>query len=171
MALDSTVGGADATSYVTEAAATGLVPQLCTASDAAAWSAATVDERENALARSALALNALDLIYIGVRATAGTQALSWPRAGAISAYGRIFGTSEIPKELIKSQVIYAAADLAGNFTITGTDETSGVIEEHAGPVGTTYRSEARARGIARSPMVMMLIEPLTRLTQMGASRI
>ena len=171
MAIDSTVGGASANTYVLEPAATLQVPLLVSPAVLALWTTATTTVRENALMKATISLNSLESRYIGLRTTPDVQALAWPRSGALTAYQRLFSSTAIPDELIKAQVVYAALDVAGEIDITAADNYSGIVEEHAGPVGARYSSTQRARGINRAPAVTLLLMPLLKNEQAGAYRL
>lgn len=75
--IDATVGGADANSYLTLAAAEAIAEyQMATAG----WGAATDDDKNKALIAATSYLD--QLAWIGSK-TATTQALLWPRTGAV----------------------------------------------------------------------------------------
>jgi hypothetical protein len=117
--IDATVGGANANSYLTLAAAQTLIDGFVEDDDVVAWAGATLDQKNRALVSATQRLDRER--FLGARAT-DTQALQWPRTGVrkpdtyINTYAvgfpfRIttdyFTDTEIP-----SQVQYAQCVLA-----------------------------------------------------------
>lgn len=171
MALDATIAGANANTYILEPAATLLVPNLVSPTVLALWTAATVPVRESSLAKAALMINGVEGRFPGIRTLVDTQALCWPRNAVLTTYRRLVDANTIPSEVVNAQVMYAALDVAGELDITGSDNYSGITSEHAGPVGATYIPANRARGIGRAPSVMILLQPLMFMTSAGAYRL
>ena len=119
VAIDATVGGANANSYLTLADAQAIIDGFVEDADVTAWASATTDQKNRALFTATQRLDRER--YLGARAT-DTQALQWPRTGVrkpdtyINTYAvgfpfRIttdyFTDTEIP-----DQVKYAQAVLA-----------------------------------------------------------
>ena len=117
--IDATVGGANANSYLTLAAAQTLIDGFVEDDDVVAWGTATTDQKNRALVSATQRLDRER--FLGAKAT-DTQALQWPRTGVrkpdtyINTYAvgfpfRIttdyFTDTEIP-----TQVQYAQAVLA-----------------------------------------------------------
>jgi hypothetical protein len=76
--LDATIGGANANSYLTLAAAQALIDGFVEDDDVVAWASATTDQKNRALASATQRLDRER--FLGARAT-DTQALQWPRTG------------------------------------------------------------------------------------------
>lgn len=102
MALDATVGGASADSYVTVAEADAY---FASSANGGVWAPLAEDVKENRLKE---ATRILDLYYVwnGIKASE-TQALGWPRKKAYYPDGTL-----IPEDIIPVAVKYATFDLA-----------------------------------------------------------
>jgi hypothetical protein len=120
ISLDATVGGVNANSYLTLAAAELIIEGFVQDDDVTAWATATTDQKNRALFTATQRLDRER--FLGARAT-DTQALQWPRTGVrkpdtyINTYAvgfpfRIttdyFTDNEIPDQIKKAQVILAA---------------------------------------------------------------
>tara|TARA_R100000406_G_C3108818_1_gene123778 strand:+ start:473 stop:1018 length:546 start_codon:yes stop_codon:yes gene_type:complete len=97
MAIDATVGGADANSYVTLAEMTAYA---ATQSWNATWTAYTQDKKEISLISATKWLDTLT--YKGSR-NATTQRLSWPRTGA-TFDGVTSSATAIPAQIKTAQM-------------------------------------------------------------------
>ena len=97
MAIDATVGGADANSYVTLAEMTAYA---ATQSWNATWTAYTQDKKEISLISATKWLDTLT--YKGSR-NATTQKLSWPRTGA-TFDGVTSSATAIPAQIKTAQM-------------------------------------------------------------------
>ena len=104
--IDATVGGADANSYLTIAAADTLAETML---GTLAWTTATEDEQTRALITATRGLDTLG--WIGTKTTT-TQALAWPRTDA-SCDGTDYATDAIP-----DPILYATFDLANALLTT-----------------------------------------------------
>ncbi len=117
--IDATVGGANANSYLTLAAAQTLIDGFVEDDDVVAWASATTDQKNRALASATQRLDRER--FLGARAT-DTQALQWPRTGVrkpdtyINTYTvgfpfRIttdyFTDTEIPSQIEYAQCVLA----------------------------------------------------------------
>ena len=117
--IDATVGGANANSYLTLAAAELIVEGFVQDDDVTAWASATNDQKNRALYTATQRLDRER--FLGARAT-DTQALQWPRTGVrkpdtyINTYAvgfpfRIttdyYTDTEIPDQIKKAQVVLA----------------------------------------------------------------
>jgi len=113
------VGGANANSYLTLAAANTVIEGLVQDADVTAWASATDDQRNRALFTATQRIDRER--FLGARAT-DTQALQWPRDGVrkpdtyINTYATGFPfritadyytATEIPDQVRKAQVILA----------------------------------------------------------------
>ena len=120
IAIDATVGGASANSYLTLADAQAIIDGFVEDADVTAWASATTDQKNRALFTATQRLDRER--YLGARAT-DTQALQWPRTGVrkpdtyINTYAvgfpfRIttdyFTDTEIPDQIKYAQVVLAA---------------------------------------------------------------
>jgi hypothetical protein len=119
IAIDATVGGASANSYLTLADAQAIIDGFVEDADVTAWASATTDQKNRALFTATQRLDRER--YLGARAT-DTQALQWPRTGVrkpdtyINTYAvgfpfRIttdyFTDTEIPDQIKYAQVVLA----------------------------------------------------------------
>ena len=117
--IDATVGGANANSYLTLAAAQDLIDGFVEDDDVVAWGTATDDQKNRALVSATQRLDRER--FLGARAT-DTQALQWPRTGVrkpdtyINTYAvgfpfRIttdyFTDTEIPTQVQYAQCVLA----------------------------------------------------------------
>jgi len=117
--IDATVGGANANSYLTLAAAELIIEGFVQDDDVVAWASATTDQKNRALYSATQRLDRER--FLGARAT-DTQALQWPRTGVrkpdtyINTYAigfpfRIttdyFTDTEIPDQIKKAQCVLA----------------------------------------------------------------
>ncbi len=115
ISIDATVGGANANSYLTLAAAELIIEGLVQDADVTAWASATTDQKNRALYTATQRIDRER--FLGARAT-DTQALQWPRDGVrkpdtyINTYAvgfpfRItadyYTTTEIPDQIKKAQ--------------------------------------------------------------------
>jgi len=116
VAIDATVGGANANSYLTLADAQAMIDGMVQNADVTAWASATTDAKNRALVTATQRLDRER--FLGAR-TDDTQALQWPRSGVrkpdtyINTYAvgfpfRItedyFDDDEIPDQVKRSQV-------------------------------------------------------------------
>jgi hypothetical protein len=117
--IDATVGGANANSYLTLAAAQEIIDGFVQDTDVTAWASATTDQKNRALFTATQRLDRER--FLGARAT-DTQALQWPRTGVrkpdtyINTYSvgfpfRIttdyYTDTEIPQQVQYAQVVLA----------------------------------------------------------------
>jgi hypothetical protein len=117
--IDATVGGANANSYLTLAAAELIVEGFVQDDDVTAWASATNDQKNRALYTATQRLDRER--FLGARAT-DTQALQWPRTGVrkpdtyINTYAigfpfRIttdyYTDTEIPSQIKQAQCVLA----------------------------------------------------------------
>lgn len=108
--VDSTVGGANANSYIDVAAADQLMEyrQL----NFAAWSALTADQKGAALISASQMFDSLK--WKGVR-TSETQALRWPRSGVYDQDEYAIADDVIPGDVQETLADYA-------FTLSQSDK-------------------------------------------------
>jgi len=139
MALDPTVGGANANTYATLAEfndyAAVRVPQL-------AWFIAASDaEKEAALQAATRALDAY-FIWLGTAVDA-TQALTWPRSGLVSRNGFAIATTAIPRDLKEAQCEFAMQLGSGDRLSDNSAQKKGITSLKAGDVALSF---AEAQG-------------------------
>jgi hypothetical protein len=119
IAIDASIGGASANSYLTLAAAELVIEGFVQDDDVTAWASATNDQKNRALYTATQRLDRER--FLGARAT-DTQALQWPRTGVrkpdtyINTYAvgfpfRIttdyYTDTEIPDQIKKAQCVLA----------------------------------------------------------------
>lgn len=119
IAIDATVGGANANSYLTLADASSIIDGFVESDAVAAWATATTDQKNRALYTATQRLDRER--FLGARST-DTQALQWPRSGVrkpdtyINTYAvgfpfRIttdyYTDSEIPSQVKQAQAYLA----------------------------------------------------------------
>lgn len=161
VAIDATVGGASSNSFVTLAeAATYMEGRL----NASAWETdATTDSKNRALVEATRELNVL--VYEGFRATS-TQALAWPRYGAVDpdqfGAGHLYESTEIPQRIKDAECELALEFIkAGTTDVAALPVTDGVIQKVVDVLSTTYADPTkRKQGLQRFPRVYKLIAPL-----------
>ena len=154
MALDATVGGAAANSYVTVAEGTAY---YATHLYAAVWATLTTEQKEAALISATRVLDA-NQCFTGVPASE-TQALQWPRAGMFNRNGVAIPENVIPTEL-KYAVFELALNLATRNTTVLTDiQAQGLIKLKAGPVELGWATASNAEFTAIGPNVTAFLVP------------
>lgn len=142
MALDATVGGAAANSYLTRAEAnTYFASRLRTDT----WDAATDDEKDKALQMATQLLDA-SLAWHG-QAVTETQALAWPRYSAYGRNGYVLSWTAIPVEVQQATAELAQKLLDEDRTADSDAEADGLKRLKAGPVELEFRDDARSKPI------------------------
>lgn len=132
MALDATVGGAAANSYVLQAAATSYFADRL---DAASWTGAITGDKDSSLIMATLRLDTES--YVGVPVFA-TQRLKWPRLGVFDEDGRMISSSSIPQVIQQATFEYALA-LLKEPTLLGDSGLEGFINVKLGSLDVTPR--------------------------------
>lgn len=150
MALDATVSGAAANSYITQAAATAYLADRL---DIAAWTAATSAEKDAALIMATTRLDTED--YIGSRVFI-SQRLRWPRYGATDPDGLLYDHLTIPNTMLQATCELALAIIGQPSLMTDTGLES-FINVKMGSLDVTPRFIAAARLPA---LVKRLIAPV-----------
>lgn len=138
--IDSTVGGADANSYIEDVAtATAYFDERL---NVAAWTAATSDEKTRALIQATRWLDTAE--FEGVRVSQA-QALKFPRYGATDQDGYEFDTASIP-----DIVQHATCELALTLLNAGSTDTlantglEAFANVKVGPIDVTPRLTQKA---------------------------
>lgn len=120
MAMDVTVGGAGAESYISVADADAYHSNR----GSIAWASATEPAKEQALRRATSWLDATYLTLLpGLRTSGRSQALEWPRSGAADRGGFTIANDEIPVEVKNACAEAALREL----------ETPGVLAQDVAP--------------------------------------
>ena len=97
--------------------------------------------------------------FSGSRLTT-TQALAWPRTGAVDAYGVEHIDGEIPARIGFAQV-YAAAEYAAGTDVRATDDGKAVAsEEVTGAVAVSYFNNGKTGGAVVITRAMDALSPL-----------
>jgi hypothetical protein len=156
VAIDATVGGETANSYVSVSAATAFFAGEL---DAVAWDAADTATKERALRAATTMLEALD--YIGARATT-TQALRWPRQVGVSVDERPVSTTAMPPRLVRATCRLALGLLTEPPEIVR--DAQSIKMEKVGPIQTEYVTGADGAvervGLQKYPLVLTELAPL-----------
>jgi hypothetical protein len=152
MALDVTVGGAAAESYVSVADATTYLTARGVA-DSAFKSKATPD-KEAALRKATAYIDN----YYKFRGTKATDAaaLQWPRYD-VWAFSYYVDSDAIPQRIKDACCELALKAIAGE--LTPDIEPQKVVAESVGPLSVTYSENQRSSGRKQFDLVDMLLEP------------
>lgn len=156
MALDATVGGANANSYVTEDEADEYFELRGSAGQA--WN--EIADRESQLVTASLLLDTY-ILFEGQKATA-TQAMEWPRTGATYRDG-----VDVPDDIIPRQVKTAVMECALYFYQNGdpyaASEFAGIREVKAGSLTMKVDPNYSSGDRPRSPIPAFVYKLLTGL--------
>lgn len=133
MALDATVGGVSANSYVTRAEAVAYMENRLYTAD---WDALTVDEQDKTLI---MATRLIDLLCWTGRAVSSDQALEWPKVGM-----RDHADNIIPSDVIPNHLKYAVIEYAGIIAGSPPNVPNDAFEQgikfiKAGPMEVQFR--------------------------------
>ena len=163
--IDATVGGANANSYLTLAAAQTIVDGFVEDADVTAWATATTDQKNRALVTATQRLDRER--FLGARST-DTQALQWPRTGVrkpdtyINTYAvgfpfRIttdyYTDTEIPTQIQYAQVVLAVYlnNNKDGMALSGLEDYKSVS---IGSLSvTTAGASSTATGVDRVPPI------------------
>lgn len=135
MALDTTPGGPSADSYATLAYASGYHSNHLYSS---AWFSASEDDQESGLIMATRLLDAMPRAWTGL-ASAGTQALGWPRKGMQTRNGYGIPIGKVPNPLKNAECELARQLIEGNLTETDSVVAKGITSLKAGPVAITFK--------------------------------
>lgn len=145
MPLDATVGGASSNSYLTEAAAGSILTD--DRLYVTAWSGAVSASREAAL-RWATRLLDQHFTFAGSPTTT-TQALRWPRFGALDLDGRLVDSDAIPLPISRATAELALEllkrDRSAESDLTGL----GISEAKVGSIAVKVSEESELALIPR----------------------
>jgi hypothetical protein len=132
MALDATVSGADANSYVSLAVAELYFTDRIAKDE---WEAADEGERERALVTACRRLEVEE--YVGC-ITDSDQALQWPRLGIYDRNGRLLASDTIPAGVQAAQCELALAMLQ-DPTLSGGGDLNAFENVQLGSMNVTPR--------------------------------
>lgn len=149
--LDPTVGGLTANTYATRAEADTYFGDRL---HAAAWTAATNDDKDRALLWATVRLEQEQENYIGAR-TSTDQALAWPRGGVV-VDGIPIDHDEVPVLVKRAQMELAFALLAGD--ILADSGLEAFDEVTIGPLSIDPRHEHRSGALPEA--VRRELEPV-----------
>jgi len=105
---------------------------------------ATVDDREKLLVRAMDYLETLGSRYLGYRPQG--QVLQWPRTN-VTLYGYDFPTDSIPPELVKAQVVIAAAAQTIELFPNASGMARVATHTTVGPITIEYSSADAERSL------------------------
>lgn len=167
--VEDGTGLSTAESYVSVAAADIYVP-LHYATVPSSWSGANTSRKEIALRQAAQAMEARYRgRWIGSKVKE-TQALSWPRSGALDEDGFEIEDDALPQALKDAQVELALKEVAGDTLVA--DQTSpGTIESESVKVGPIEEAISYSGGKSQAKqytLADMLLRPL--VTGVGLGR-
>ena len=138
MAVNSTVGDANADSYVDAT----YVDAYHLAQGNAEWAAGDLTKRDEALRRATTWLDGQYRKYFtGEKANGRAQSLEWPRKYATDADGYDIGSDEIPREIKDSQCEAALRELTTPNSLSPDVTAGGTVKrEKVGPLEVEYTS-------------------------------
>lgn len=140
-AIDATLGGTSANSYVTLAAANTYFETVPSSST---WTDKTDDEKNRSLISATRWIDALS--FYGARCTE-TQALKWPRE-EFDVDGIELSCSLIPDGIKVATYELARAFANDTTAITGTSGTTGIYDEvELGELRVKYNKTSQTSGV------------------------
>ena len=140
-AIDATLGGTSANSYVTLAAANTYFE---TVPDSSTWVSKTDDQKNRALISATRWIDALT--FYGNRCT-DTQALKWPRE-EYKVDGIDLSCTLIPEGIKVATYELARAFANDTDAITGTSGTTGIYDEvELGELRVKYNKTSQTSGV------------------------
>lgn len=163
MALDATVGGSTSNSYVTVATANSYLTDERLY--ITAWTSASSTQREQALIWATFLLD-VSFEFYGFKNTV-TQALRWPRSGAVDADGYALSSTAIPKLIEKATATLALSLLGSDRTAEPSILGLGISEARVGPLFAKITEQAVKELIPED--VQALLIPLGTM-KAGASQ-
>lgn len=140
MALDATVGGSSSNAYVTKDEADDFHGSL----GSSAWvSETSASLKESAIVRATAWVDRrYSLEFSGARVGGRSQALEWPRTGAIDRAGQEVDSSSIPVEIKRAVFQAALVELQNPGILTEVvDPTNPIkVKEKLGPMEIQYNA-------------------------------
>jgi hypothetical protein len=158
MALDTTISGANADSYITIATCNTYHNARLHNSD---WFDASTDTRERALRWATKNLD--NLVWLGTIAT-DTQSLMWPRSGVYNPYGVELASDEIPRWLEDAVAEYAWELIKADRQVDS--ENMGITQVMAGEVMVKFDKNDRKSKMPAT--VSSLVRPYLSLTGLSS---
>ena len=163
MAIDATVGGTTANSYLTELAFRDYVAGTPAFGRVSTWSSAQV---EAGLRTATRFLD--DLPWLGEESAPATQRLAWPRRHVPDPDRLLY---YIPDTVLPRRLLDACAELAILVIDSGAVDPFGALEERVvvrekiGPIETEYAgadgsAPVQRWGLARVPHVRQRVGPM-----------
>jgi hypothetical protein len=152
MALDATLGGVAANSYVTQAAASSYFSGRL---DVDAWNNASSSDKDAALMMATMRLDAET--YNGYKVTY-TQRLHWPRFSTFDRDGMLHASDSIPLVIQQATFEYALA-LLKDSTLMSDTGLEGFVNVQLGNLNVTPRVLSAVRLPA---IVKQLIAPVRK---------
>lgn len=134
MALDATVGGPNANSFLTRARGDALAADLLYMDG---YTSASEADRDKALIMGTQRIVAVTC-WTGVPTTA-EQALPWPRTGMVGRTGAIIPSNIIPLEVEMATLRMAVKLLNSDITADNEAATQGLSRVKAGPVEVEWK--------------------------------
>ncbi len=165
MAIDATTGGANANSYLTEAALRAYAVGTPAFARAASWTSAQIE------AGLRTATRFLDgLPWLGEESAPATQRLAWPRRNVPDPDRLLY---YIPDTVLPTRLLDACAELAIFVIDAGAEDPLGalpaqtIVREKVGPIETEWAGASNGAattrtGLARVPHVRARIAPMLR---------
>ena len=141
MALDATLGGASANSYVTVAEADAY---FATSFGRTAWGSASAANKEIVLIESTRLLDLL-VSWKGY-VKSDTQALQWPRTYVPNIDGRYISDSIVPKD-VKNAVFELAYSLLSNGGFQASENELSKVK--VGPVSIDFSDTVKSNGLPK----------------------
>lgn len=142
MALDATLGGASANSYVTVAEADAY---FATSFGRTAWGSASAANKEIVLIESTRLLDLL-VSWKGY-VKSDTQALRWPRTHVPNVDGRYNGVDTIVPKDVKNAVFELAYSLLSNGGFQASENELAKVK--VGPVSIDFSDTVKSNGLPK----------------------
>jgi hypothetical protein len=128
-----------------------------------------VANQESALRRATAYLDGA-FTWPGRRARGRSQALAWPRSGAVDIDGSLLPSGEIPREIRAASAHLAGMELASPGTLSPTlDTTTRIASEQVGPLRVSYDNPVGSKaGRATLYVVQDILAPLLGVSDLVA---
>lgn len=163
----ATAGAADANSYVTVAEAQAYLDARL---NVAAWTNASVDDRERAVITATRLLTPLP--WLGSRTTSA-QALAWPRTACpdpdapegftgVRGLGYLYYDTSVIPVRVKDATCELALEVlnAGTADLGTLDADANLTSKTVGPLSKSWATGGKPQGLARFTFFRTLIAPL-----------
>lgn len=163
LVVEDGTGKADAQSYISVADA----DTYFSIRKIDAWKAIPSTTREALLIRATFAIDSwLRGRWVGTKGSS-TQALAWPRAGAIDEEGFDIAATTVPLQVQHATAEVALVENTQSFIQETVSSSNAVVSETVGPISTSYRTDAPT--ITHYPKIEALLSGLaaTGTVQVG----